>query len=131
MPDGFVEHSMLVHQSTLFSTWTTPFFILLLLSMNPAFRKLNCCLGRNGGLNVIVRSYEPNIMCLGRFPPPFPGTCSTLIDNVAISTNYLAFVKEPVHQSFVIVPPNGLIIKDRMYILLDPIYRLPCFKSHA
>ena len=95
-----------------------------------AFQKLNYCLGRNGGLNVIVRSYDPHVMCLRRFPPPFPGTCSTLIDTVAISTNYLAFVEEPVRQPYVIVPRDGLVIRDRMYILFDPVYRLPYFESH-
>ena len=59
-------------------------------------------------------------MCLGRFPPPFPGTCSTLLDYVAVSNHYLAFVEEPIAQPFVVVPPHGLIIKDSMYIQFNP-----------
>lgn len=55
-------------------------------------------------------------MCLGRFPPPFPGTCSSLLDYLTVSNHYVAFVEEPIGQPFVLVPPNGLIIKDRMYI---------------
>ena len=55
-------------------------------------------------------------MCLGRFPPPFPGTCSSLLDSLTINYHYLYFVEEPVGRPFVIVPPNGLIIKDSKYI---------------
>ncbi|KAL8783262.1 MAG: hypothetical protein Q9195_009440 [Heterodermia aff. obscurata] len=69
--------------------------------------------GQAGGLNVIIRGYRPNIRCLGRFPTPFPGTCSTLLDYIPISNHYVPFVEEPVQTAHVLVPRTGLVIKDK------------------